>query len=89
MKRVKSLLSTAGDWVLSGLFALVPNRIWEALCEYGSGHRYTTAVLHGEGSFVVDPTTRCLGCAKPMSENVYASVTSAYAQALITDEAWD
>lgn len=79
-------------WLLSwALSVVVPTRVWEKLCEYGAGHRYTTAILHSDdqSSFVLDPTSRCLGCNKPMSENVYGSLTAAYAQALLHDEAWD
>lgn len=67
----------------------LPAVLFHKLCELDEGHRYTAAVLHGDGSWVIDPTSRCVRCSLPMSENVYASLTAAYAEAWASDEAWD
>jgi hypothetical protein len=84
-------MSELGVRLVAKLFNLVPDRLWQRLCEYGSGHRYITAVIHGDAGFVVDPTVGCSHCGKPMSPDVYVALTDAYAAALTleTDEVWD
>lgn len=84
-----SKLRELGVWLASKAFDLLPTVFWVKFCEFGSGHRYSTAVLHGEASFVIDPTTGCSFCGKQMSPAVYDALTVAYAQALECDEAWD
>lgn len=75
--------------LLATLLSYLPARLFYKLCELDQGHRYATAVLHGEGCWVIDPTSTCTRCTKPMSESVYNSLTTAYALAMAADEAWD
>lgn len=78
-------LSDLGIRLAAAAFGLVPDRLWWRLCERGKGHSYSTAVLHTEGSFLIDPTTPCSLCGCPMSHRVYIALTDAYAALLVLE----
>lgn len=69
-------------YVLAWLLSWLPDRAFQYLCWRYQGHHFTATVLTDEGGFfMIDPTVCCHRCGASMSDDVYETVTNAYALA--------